>query len=633
MIAALSAVPAIALSFAMAAGLATMSRPAPAKQLPANQLLAEQLPDKQLPNEQSRPEQSRPEQVGAEPSRVEVLDRAPAPVIAAGDVTEDSAVLWVQADRVGTVMVELASDEASDSPPLQFQRQIDPDADYTVKIRVDGLTPATRYRWRAAVVSAPEPSLGAEPSADSAAQGPMPDEIVGGQALGTFSTAPDPYAAAPVRLIWGGGLAGQNVCRDAERGFEIFAAIGKAVPDLLVGAGDMIYADGLCEAVGRYGNPQIPASFGKATDLQGFRAHWRYSRADLGLRRLLAETAYYPLWDDHEVIKDLGPLHDTRDEPPYRAGEHLLPPGLTAMLEQNPIGENPLTPKRLYRGVRWGQHLELLLLDTRQYRDANSAPDSPERPKTLLGREQLTWLKQRLATSDATWVVVVSSVPLSIATGSSSDAGRDGWSDPDGRTGFGQELRAILEHAALFGRDKLLFVSADANYGAAFRYTPFRDRPGFVVHELVSGPLSAGIGSSGDVVAHAGVGSDAASDVDRDGGLANDPRDDLQGGDPPSKPFSDPRNNQGRRDKPRLGVEQLFEQAPASRDAVVNYAEARGYFNFGEIAIDAAGELTATLRDVDGAPLYVLRLTPASATRLAGLAAVLASTLRRPHGP
>lgn|GEM_PF-713418 len=607
--AALSAAPATGLSFAMAAGSAMMPGAAPAMQQAALQLSAQQVPGEPLPIEQSRSERE-----GAGQSPVEVLDRAPAPVIAAGDLTQDSAVLWVQADRVGRVVVELASEEASDSPPLQFQRPIDPDADYTVKIVVDGLTPGTRYRWRAAVVTPPEPNP-PEPNADGAAQGPMPDELVGGQAIGGFSTAPDPYAAAPVRLIWGGGLAGQNVCRDAELGFEIFTAIGKAAPDLFVGAGDMIFADELCEAVGRYGNPQIPASFGKATNLQGFRAHWRYSRADLGLRRLLAETAYYAVWDDHEVIKGSGPLHDTRDDPPYRAGEHLLPPGLNAMLEQNPIGENPLTPKRLYRSVRWGQHLELLLLDTRQYRDANSAPDSPERPKTLLGREQLTWLKDRLATSDATWVVVVSGVPLSTANGLSSDAARNGWSDPDGRTDFGQELQAILEHAALYGRDKLLFVSADANYAAAFRYRPFQDRPRFLVHELVSGPLSAGIGSSGGVDANDGVGAGAASDADPDDG-----------------PASDPRYDQGRvRAEARMEIEQLFAQSQAPRDAVLNYADARGYFSFGEIAIDAGGELTATLRDVDGEPLYLLRLAPASATRLAGLAALLASTLNRSH--
>ncbi len=526
----------------------------------------------------------------------DLLDRAPAPVIAAGDVTADSAVLWVQAERAGTVVVELAAPEGSGEPPQRFQTEVAAESDFTAKIKVDGLEPGSVQRWRAAVLSKPEMRPDQAPNnpdatveqqrdplrgaarrrieADSdLAVGSAPDEaadeVVGEQALGTFRTAPDAYAAAPVRLAWGADLGGQNVCRDAEKGFEIFDAIRDSMPDLFVGGGDMIYADDLCDAVGRYGNPQIPASFGKATDLDGFRAHWRYSRADPGLRRLLASTAYYAIWDDHEVLNDVGPLHDTRDEPPYRAGEHLLPLGLSAMLEQNPVGEDPLTPKRLYRSVRWGQHLELLLLDTRQYRDANSAPDSPGQPKTLLGREQLTWLKQRLADSDATWVVVASSVPLSIPTGWPPEGGRDGWANLDGQGGFEHELRGILEHAAANGRHKLLFISADAHFGAAFRYQPFPERPEFVVHELVAGPLER-------------------------------------------------RRQQHREFDPDLGAERLFQHAPASRDAVTDYAEARKWFSFGELRIDAAGELTATLRGVDGEPLYTLRLTPASATRIAG---------------
>ena len=40
------------------------------------------------------------------------------------------------------------------------------------------------------------------------------------------------------------------------------------------------------------------------------------------------------------------------------------------------------------------------------------ATDSDAAPKTMLGREQLTWLKDTLAASDATWNVIVSSVPI-----------------------------------------------------------------------------------------------------------------------------------------------------------------------------------------------------------------------------
>ncbi len=489
------------------------------------------------------------------------LDRAPAPVIASGDVSADSAVLWVQADREGTLRIELAESplpEAAGAPDASgadaatvqsFQAQLTAESDYTVKILVQGLSAASSHHWRAAVLS----EAG----------------VLGEHARGTFRTAPAAFSPEPVHLAWGGALAGQNVCRDARRGFEVFDALFATAPELFIGLGDMIYADDRCDAVGRYGNAQIPGSFGQAVDLPGFRAHWRYSRADASLRRLLAGAAYYAVWDDHEVVSDFGPLHDTRDLPPYRTDVHLLPLGLSAMLEQNPIAENALTPKRLYRSVRWGQHLELLLLDTRQYRDPNLADDTAERPKTLLGREQLTWLKEGLATSDATWVVVASSVPLSIPTGWPAAGGRDGWADFDAKGGFSRELRAILAHAQASGRNDLLFISADAHLGAAFRYRPFSAHPEFVVHELIAPPLSAGIGDN--------------QDYDRD-----------------------------------FGAEPLFRHAPASADALASYEQARAWFGFGEIRIDAVGNLGAVLRGVDGDPLYELQLSPTSATRLAG---------------
>lgn len=34
----------------------------------------------------------------------------------------------------------------------------------------------------------------------------------------------------------------------------------------------------------------------------------------------------------------------------------------------------------LYRSVRWGKHLELFILDTRQYRDVDFAVDSSTQP-------------------------------------------------------------------------------------------------------------------------------------------------------------------------------------------------------------------------------------------------------------
>ena len=65
-----------------------------------------------------------------------------------------------------------------------------------------------------------------------------------------------------------------------------------------------------------------------------------------------------------------------------------------------------------------GRHDSLIVPWHGWYRDAIAAPDDPAHPKTMLGAEQLAWLEQALAASDATWKVIVCSVPLSIPTGS-----------------------------------------------------------------------------------------------------------------------------------------------------------------------------------------------------------------------
>jgi alkaline phosphatase D len=473
---------------------------------------------------------------------------ARAPAFAVGDVGPNQALFWVQGEGPGRVVVEVESD--GPSAPQRLQRELDASRDYTAKLTLNGLSPGRRQRWRAVLIGA--------------------DEQPGAITQGSFRTAPPSSAPLAVRLVFGADLAGQNVCRDAAAGFEVFGAMAAREPELFVALGDMTYADGLCEATGRYGNAQVPGDFGPASDLAGFRAHWRYARADAGLRRLLASTVYLPTWDDHEVVNDVGPLHDTRADPPYTPGEPLLPIGLAAMLEQNPIGEHPDRPGRLYRAVRWGKHLEVLLLDTRQYRDANSAVDAPERPKTMLGREQLTWLKERLRQSDATWIIIASSVPLAIPTGAPAEGGRDGWAGFDQPTGFAQERDEILRVAADLGRNNLVFITADVHFAAAFSHRPRATLPSFVVHELVAGPLSAGIG--------------VIDDYDRG-----------------------------------LGSARLFMHAPPTRDALRTYADARRFFGFGELDIADSGSLTATLRGVDGGVLHELRLTPETATRLATL--------------
>jgi alkaline phosphatase D len=356
-------------------------------------------------------------------------------------------------------------------------------------------------------------------------------------------------------------LSGQNVSRDAVEGFPIMDTVRSWDPDIFVGLGDMIYADDLCLETGRYGNAQVPGDFLQAADLEGFWAHWRYNRADANLQALLASASYVGVWDDHEVVNDFGPLGDTRDVPPYTPGEHLLPMGLDAFVDYTPIAISPETPTRLYRTLRWGKHLEMFVLDTRQYRDANLAEDIPDRPKTMLGPEQLAWLKQELAGSDATWKVIVSSVPMSIPTGFPATNGRDGWANFDQDTGFERELLDILRFLQDEGIDDTVWITTDVHFAEVFRYVPFADDTGFVVHEVVTGPMNAGIF--------------------------------------PNRDFD-----------MTLNPERLFFFGPPTPADVASWEAAKEWLNFGTLVVDEDGTLTAQVIDTAGDVAFSLELAP-----------------------
>jgi alkaline phosphatase D len=136
------------------------------------------------------------------------------------------------------------------------------------------------------------------------------------------------------------------------------------------------------------------------------------------------------------------------------------------------------------------------VLDTRQYRSPNTEPDGPD--KSMLGKVQRDWLLAGLRSSPARWKLVVSSVPLSIPTGR---AVRDSWANasthltPAGTpTGFEHELGLIVRQLADGRVRNLFWLVADVHRAEVLRLEP---TPGFVFHELVAGPLSAGFGRPG----------------------------------------------------------------------------------------------------------------------------------------
>ena len=450
------------------------------------------------------------------------------------DVTHASARVWARANGPGTIRVNLKGHDKT----VWLTTQTSEASDFTGHVTFAGLSPNTPYQVGVELV---------------AGKSPVPMVLKARE--GSFRTAPAPDVVAPVSFAFGGDLGGQNVCRDRVEGYPIFKALAGKPVAFFVALGDMIYADDVCAPVGRYGNAQVPGAFGKSRNIQDFRMHWQYNRADGQHASFLASTPYVPIWDDHEVTNDFGP-HQLNGP---RGGKRFVGMGLKAFLEYNPVPAAALG-MRLFRALRWGKHVEVFVLDTRQYRSANRLRDSER--KTMLGQRQRSWLLDRVPKSSATWKFVVSSVPIAVPTGAQPERnGRDGWADLHSDTGFEAELRTILDGFRKNGVKNLVFLSTDVHFAAALRYAPFQTTPEFTFHEFISGPLSGGVGSSRELDA-------------------------------------------------TFHPERIFQHAPRDQTVLGTYQDARQWMNIGLIRIDEQGMLEMSILDEQGDARETLSLDP-----------------------
>ena len=392
--------------------------------------------------------------------------------IAVGDVTSRSALLWLRTDGPMMVQVEWAPVAAWDTVSKMMATAVAPvarsplfttgsESDFTLTVPLEGLTPATRYRLYV--------SVGTERS-----EGTSTEARVAAQA--EFTTLPDAMSHMPVTFAWSGDLGGQGRCRRGAAGYPIFDVMRAQQLDFFLFLGDTMYSDWLCPSP-----PNEPGADFIATTLAEYRARHRYQRGAEALRRFLETTPVYVIWDDHEVRNNFaGPV------------ESQMPVGRQALREYWPIRVASDDPQRLYRTVRAGADLDVFILDTRQYRSRNADLDGPA--KTMLGGQQLQWLLRGLTESTATWKVVVTSVPLSIAKGGGSGVpGNDGWAGGTDATGFERERQVLVDHILDRNLKNVVFLAGDVHFVQVNGYDPNGDGT-TDFHEFIVGPLSAAPG-------------------------------------------------------------------------------------------------------------------------------------------
>ncbi len=198
--------------------------------------------------------------------------------------------------------------------------------------------------------------------------------------LGGFVTAPLGWANVAAKFCV--MSCQQYEDRDLATGFAIYPAMQSVGPDFFVNTGDVLYYDH---------GPVI------AVTAELARYHWARMFSYPTLREFHSRVGSFFMKDDHDVLSD-------DSHPGGSSGDFTFADGLRIFREQTAPSEPP------YRVIRWGRHLEVWLLEGRDFRSTREQ-DRTQVP-TILGAAQIAWLEKTLAASDATYRVVITPTPM-----------------------------------------------------------------------------------------------------------------------------------------------------------------------------------------------------------------------------
>lgn len=411
--------------------------------------------------------------------------------VQAGDVTTDGAIVWSRVDRPARMILEHATTESFKNA----QRVLGPAAletsDFTARVDLSGLPRGQRVFYRVQFQSLDDSKVLSEP------------------VIGSFNTIPE--TRSDVSFVWGGDVCGQGWGINPEfGGMKIFESMRRLQPDFFIHSGDTIYADNPITAEAKLDDGQIWKNLTSeekskvAETLDEFRGAYRYNLLDENLRRFNAEVPMLAQWDDHEVRNNWFPGQQLHDDARYavKSVDLLAARAKRAFLDYMPMRFDAADPERIFRGFQRGPLLDVIMLDERSYRGANTPnrQTSQSDETAFLGSAQLEWVKQRLLASKATWKVIASDMPVGIVV--KDGANFEAFANGDGPAlGRELELASLLSFIKKHHIKNVVWVTADVHYCAAHHYDParaqFTDFDPF--WEFVAGPLNAGTFGPGEV--------------------------------------------------------------------------------------------------------------------------------------
>ena len=428
--------------------------------------------------------------------------------VAAGDVTQNSAILWTrttnQITQQGTVTnlkVEVSTDPSFQSGVKTFQGSTDPTRDFTLKLEATGLQPGVDYYYRFQ-------TAGQDTSA-----------------IGTFKTAPASTAQVAVKFGFSGDVDGKW------RPYGSLSNLAAQNLDYFVFLGDTLYETVTARSAAT-ADPFVDPAQALADYQRKYRENLQPTNPGgfPGDQTLYQSQGTYILLDNHELgnkqfinggapagtgngsgVDATNPVNDVNKSGTYINDTVGFKSLLQAYDNYQPIRETtisaPSDPRtdgtqKLYYSQQWGANEIFINVDDRSYRDirlknADGSDDTGVRAdnpdRTMLGKTQLAWLEQTLLDAQkqgTPWKVVSVSSPI-------DEGGEDSGKSWTG--GYRAERNELLKFIADNKIQNVVFLSADDHQNRINELTYFTDPsnpatrtrvPG--VFTIVAGPIGAG---------------------------------------------------------------------------------------------------------------------------------------------
>ena len=383
--------------------------------------------------------------------------------VISGDPTARGITLWTRVDGVGGtggVKLEVARDKGFDKVVARKTLTAKASTDHTVKARITGLKPHERYYYRFETKGEDSP-------------------------VGRFQTALPKDSKETVRFAF-------FSCQEYSFGyFNAHELLAREDVDFVVNLGDYIYSDIALGAPIGVRDPKFVLSRGfSAVTKDEYRDRYKVYRTDAALRKMHSRFPMISLWDDHEVQNDYAgadPAGGAVSGDPYSTQRRNT--AYDVFFEQMPTFPVRRGSRRLYHSANFGRHVDLFVLDERQYRAAQPfgngrTPAGPElgAPRALLGKQQLDFARGGIRRSKATWKVIANQVvmmPIKL-----DDQTFDAW---DAWQGYPVEREALLK--TIEGVEDVVFVTGDYH---AFIAGDVRTAEGkTVAAEFVGGSISS----------------------------------------------------------------------------------------------------------------------------------------------